>query len=491
MLTTCVAACGPDEREPAELDRVCDEESPFRILELDPDRALASVLQREHVDGRRILRVGYLGDPPDFPDDEHPYGPNVESYEYWSVGSCGESPTRISEDAAFLVLAHWPDFFFACDRETGALEIVYPNDERQRNLVFSTHECDYQETQWGLVQVRPHDEDTGVLELLPYPDDPWTQSSIPRTLIDPIRIRAAPPHAFPEYHEVLDIFDDEVFAITPGDDLVHFSLLDGTSAIEATEVREFQVSRDLHWLIWQDTTPIGDEVEWPVGAIYLRDRATGSTRRLADAPLAGTNWNESLGYADLGLVRLQLGYLYKEPERLYRLSDLVFFDLPLGVETLGKTADGRLFVGDAFNRGNFAVVDPENGATTELFDDLATARLLDDRLEFLQGVACCIEQDGRAEGALWWVTFDGERELVARHATHFYEYLSDERVLTTVDIDDEWRGELIVVDRDDLEERAIDDHVTQIGQVVEDDTILYGVSDHERTGVWLARPASR
>jgi hypothetical protein len=484
----CAAACGPDEREPAEHEEVCGEPSPIRILELDPDRPLATVKQTEHTEGRRTLRIGYLADEPDHPEAAFSFGPNVEEYEFWSVGSCGESPSRLSDDAAPpRTLEHWPDLAFACDDEAGEFEIVDPTGDRPRNVVFSTLECRVAETPWGLIEVRPHDDDFGAVVLLPYPEDPWTQSSSPQTLIDPIRIRAVPPHSFPTYYEVSAIFDDELFAITPADDLVRFSLLDGSTTTEAENVREFEVSRDLEWLVWQDATQVGDEVEWPIGAIYLRNRESGETHHLADAALAGAN-PSSLTWAELGVVRLQLGYLYDEPERLYRLPDLMSIDLPLGVITHAPLLDGRLLVGDAFDRGNFAIVDPVNAEITPVFDGLATAHILDDGLEFLENVSCCITQDGRAEGSLWSVGFDGARELLAHHATHGYQYLSDGRVLTMLDIDEVWRGELIVVD-EDLAERVVDDHVVNLPAVDEDDAILYGVSDEDRTGVWLARLA--
>jgi hypothetical protein len=289
---------------------------------------------------------------------------------------------------------------------------------------------------------------------------------------------------------VLEVFDDEIFAITPADELIHLSLLDGTTTVEATSVRELDVSTDRRWLLWQDNVPVDADSEWPSGANYLRDRSSGATHRLEDAPLAGAN-PDSLAFADAGVLRLQLGYLYEEPERLYRLPSLESFDLPLGVITHFPLPDSRLFVGDAFSRGNFAIVDPTSGTATEVFDDLASVRLLEDHLEFLENVYCCIEQDRRAQGPVWFVDFDGTAELLADAATYSYQFLSDDRLLTTLDVGRKWTGDLVVVDADDLVERVLDDHVPLIGVTLEDgDEIVYGVSDGERTGVWLTRPAT-
>jgi hypothetical protein len=68
--------------------------------------------------------------------------------------------------------------------------------------------------------------------------------------------------------------------------------------------------------------------------------------------------------------------------------------------------------------------------------------------------------------------------------------MPDGRVLSVLDVNSEWRGDLVAVDPADLQERIIDRDVVMFSPEVEgDDTILYGVSDDERTGVWLARLA--
>src|SRR5688572_26717538 len=86
-------SCGSDDAlEPAELDEICGEPGPVRILELDADRPLVSVLQFAALEGRRILEVSYLDE---INSDTIPLG---EQLEIWSVGECGETPRRISED---------------------------------------------------------------------------------------------------------------------------------------------------------------------------------------------------------------------------------------------------------------------------------------------------------------------------------------------------------------------------------------------------------
>jgi hypothetical protein len=481
-----LAACGPDAKEPAEHGRVCGHESPFRILELDDDRPIATVHQASHSADGRVLRIGY---------GELTAGAFGASgpltYEYWSIGECGESPRRIEMPVDPKPLEHWPDEIFSCDRETGELEIVDLSGARPSNVVFQTNGCDFQETQWGLLQLVPADDDTAAAVLLPFPDDPWTQTSEPRTLIDAVRLRPAPPYGVNGKRLVFGYLDDTIYALSPTFDLLRFSMIDGTTTIEATNVREFEISLDQRWLVWQDVAEIGNDPDWPVGMIFLRDRQSGTQTRLADAPLAAVWVPSSLAYADLGIVLLQLGHLYEAPMRMYRLDDLSFVDLPLGVGVLQHVPDGRLLVGDAFGRGNYALVDPRTASGTAIFDGYGDVRVGEDHLEILDGIFCCISQDERAEGGLWRSDFDGNRELLADRITAPYQFLPDGRLLTPLDANAKWRGDLVAIDPDDRVERVVDDHTVFYLPMLDDDTIVYGVVDRERTGVWLARLAPR
>jgi hypothetical protein len=481
-----LAACGPETKEPADLDRVCGHESPFRILEIDDDRELASVVQTSHEDGRRELRLsfGELVDHPfPFPD-----GP---TYEYWSVGTCGESPQRLSDDISlWTTLDHWPDEIFECDSETGLFEIVDPEIEGARNVVFDTQDCRFAETPWGVVEVVPSDEDLGTVVLLPYPEDPWTETSQPRTLLEDVRIRSAPPYGVNGDRLLFAYRDDAVYALSAAYDLVRFSLLDGSTTIEAANVREFELSYDEGWLIWQDVAEIGDDPKWPVGAIYLKDRDRGAVTRLADAPLAATVFSHNFAFIDLGVVLLQLGYLYDQPERVYRTADFSFSDFPLGVvPDQGVTGD-RVLVGDAFGHGNYAIVDPITGTGADIFDGYGEVNVRGDHLEILDGAHCCIREDERAEARLWTAELDGTRELLAHRVTRDYQYLSDGRIVTMLDVNSKWRGDLVVIDSDDLGEHVVDEHTIVSSPIVDDDTIVYGVADRDRTGVWLARLAA-
>lgn len=478
-----VGGCAPDEIPPADLGDICGEPSPFRLLELEPDRLLAHVGQIAHVQERHVLQVSYQGEET---NDDYAL---VEATEVWSVGECGESPFRIHDDArAAQTYDVWPDLLLGCRESTDEIVTLDPLGQRAPNVVFRIDECRGEETPWGLVAIAPDDEDTGALVLHPYPDDPWTQTSEPRILVDPIRIRAAPDHTWPAYHEVLAVFDDEIFLVTPGNALMSFSLLDGTMAMEATNVREFEVSYDRRWLVWQDSNVTDDDPEWPEGAIYLRDRQSDTTTHLADTALAYTFASPFTLVQD-GFVRLYLGGFGTMPQRFFSTTTDATFDLPPGHQIHTRVADGRWLDSGFWGYGPFQLFDPDTRELQPLFDHEGWAAQMDDRLVILQASAHSLLNDGwRKEGRLWSVDLDGERELLAERASQFYSLTSDDGVVSVIGFDGRWRGDLVAVLPDTREERLVDTSVAQWPRLLEDDeTILYGVSDRERTGVWLAR----
>jgi hypothetical protein len=479
-----LVACAPDEITPADLGEVCGEPSPFRLLELDTDRALSFVGEIAHVEDRRVLQVQYQG------DEIVANYPASERTEIWSVGECGESPLRIDENVrGTSTLAVWPDVLLGCRESTGEILTLDPNGVLPINVVFELEEdCRYEATPWGLVTVAPHDEDTGALMLHPYPDDPWTQTSEPHVLVDPIRIRAAPEHSWPAFYEVLAVFEDEVLLITPDDALMSFSMLDGAMTIEANDVREFDVSYDRRWLVWQDVAVTDDDPEWPEGAIYLLDRESGTTTHLADTALAYTVWS-SLDFAAQGFARLLLGGFGTMPQRFFSLATGASFDVPPGHAFHMRAPDGRWVDAGLWGYGPFQLFELETREAQPLFEHEGSLDLIDDRLFILQSSAHTLLNDHwRAQGRLWSVGLDGDRELLAERAAPFYRLTDDDGVITVLDLDRRWRGDLIAVLPGSRDERLVDTDVAPAAWVLEDgETILYGVSDDERTGVWLAR----
>lgn len=460
----------------------------MRILELSgafsADEPLSGVGESDRLDERRIISVGYFDESA--PSDE----PRVARWDIWSVGMCGESPLLLGTDLRVLRYADvWPDTLLACRKATGEVVTIDPHGRRPQNVVLQAPECRGTETPYGLVVVEAHDVDTGALVLLPWVDDPWTETAVPRVLLDPIRIQAVPPHTFPEHHEVVAVYDEGAFAITPAAELVHVSLVDGTITSEASGVREIEASADGRWVIWQDVVATSDDTDWPPGAIYLRDRVNGTTTYLVDAPLAATALG-ALAFVEAGVVRLQLGYLYEEPERVWFLPEMATVDLPLGLTAEQRHDDGRWLVSDHFT-GPYWLFDPELRESRRLFDRHGWITNVEGGLEIVAGETFDADYI-RFEGPLWFVPWDGERQRLAPRANPQYARLADGRVVTTIDVDEDWVGDLVAVDPVNGEEGLVDHRVLATRPSSDaDDVILYGVSDGDRSGVWLTALSPR
>jgi len=480
------AGCGPEVLEHAELDELCGQPAPVRLLEL-PDEPLTYSSQVSHVDGRRILRVSFAG------DTEERFGPPVGRMELWSVGECGESPRLMADefDSMELYPEVWPDMSFGCNHDVGDVTTLDPEGTRPPNVVFRLSDCRGLETPHGIVTVEPHDEDLGALVLQPWPDDPWTQTAVPQVLLDPVRIRAVPSHTGPEFYEVVAVLDDELFAITPDDELVSLSLLDGTLVVEATGVREFEASRDGRFLVWQDVEVTNDDEEWPAGAVFLRDRISDTNTYLVDTMLAATQ-PSAFTFIESSILRLRLGYINRDPERYWLLPSMTAVDLPAPLSAGYRLDDGRLLVSSYFT-GPYSLFDMATEQVRTLFDHDGTASVHPDGsgIDVLQWVECCINQDfGVTEGPLWSIPWDGPRELLAHRVTQGYVELSEGRLLTTVDVSAERVGSMIVIDPETLDEQLVDDHVlTGFNDVENEDEVIYGVTDGERSGVWLTKLA--
>ncbi len=157
-------------------------------------------------------------------------------------------------------------------------------------------------------------------------------------------------------------------------------------------------------------------------------------------------------------------------------------------------ADGRWLLGEFFNRGPYIAFDPDTRETRPIHDGPGTlGHARDEGLEIVTGVSCCVDADwGRTEGELWLVDLEGEREQLAPRVTLGYEWLSDGRLLTPLDVGGDWTGKLVVVDPDSLAEAIVDEDVlTANTEIGDDDEILYAVVDGDRTGVWITKLAPR
>ena len=140
-----------------------------------------------------------------------------------------------------------------------------------------------------------------------------------------------------------------------------------------------------------------------------------------------------------------------------------------------------------------SLLDISTGESTLLIDEPGFRKIGPDHIDLRRGDWVL---DSRIEAPLWRYDYDGSepRQLAERVSGVFRDI--GERTVTTLDLDDRWLGNFVVVDPESLAELHIDDHASWLSPALSDgepfgpDTLAYAVSDGDRSGVWIVRPAA-
>jgi hypothetical protein len=285
---------------------------------------------------------------------------------------------------------------------------------------------------------------------------------------------------------------------TGDDELVRVSLDDGSVEVVATDVRAFELGYGaydedtLDWprryLIWQRSELTNDDPESPEGEILLLDRETGDLRSLGETALAyaglsAVNWSSS------GLLVLPFPAGAQDGElvlRLYDLASHTWVDVSDTLEPMYMLADDRHLIVREGQGAPYQTLDVQTGELgiitekpTRAYHYSTDARVL--------GVL----PDGE-EGELWLVTDGDGPRLIAERATWHHWFMPDGRLLSGVDVNENKIGELVVIDPDTLEEQLIDvgvfaTHYSRPDPSSDDTTVIYGIAEGTRRGLWLVR----
>ncbi|MCY1067749.1 hypothetical protein OV090_23595 [Nannocystis sp. RBIL2] len=478
-------ACGPDPIAQEELEEVCGEDGPFRVLEIDPDQQLSSWPLR--VGDRRVFMVNRAA------QDGVGSFPEVIDSQVWSTGLCGESPVQLADDLdQVFTIDRWPDVLLACKMATGEIFEVDPSGERAPHLVFTgdveRYGCALRWTDHGLLSVVGHGEDFGALMLSPYPDDPRTQTSAPVAVLDPVRITSTGRGGSNIVANSIRAFADSVLAIDGEDALVRVDLADRSVTTLQTGVREIEASRDGRYVMWQDMMVTREGDRALEGKVFLRELPDGQDELLGETALQYTML--ALGYTQAGMVQLE--FERSAQKKLFFLPGLQSMEVPTDLFFNGKLEDGRWLGGSMFDNF-FELFDLQAGTKKRLFPrptDLAWFEP-DGLVVFETTKRCCVDGDMRDEGPLWRVPFDGEAKQIAPRGSRLTQPLPDGRSVGPVDVGEDWLGMLVVNDASTGEERRVDDHVAghslSTNWFEDEGLITYSVSDGERSGVYLAR----
>jgi len=467
ILACGLVSCGSEPLELAEFGEVCGVEGPVRLVALEPDQVVLGGLYRFEE------RVFYTTARAQTEADVVTYSDTV----LWSTGPCGEAPRRIADDVIHLFADdRWPGVLLGCRTEQRDIVSIDPSGEQPPHVVYADVDCFSRDTPQGLVSIDAEGDGPAALTLHPHPGDARSETSEPIGLLD--------PDVTPEYPITVKsrvrARGDAVFVLTTDGTLLRIDLPSGAATVEQTEVREFDISKDGRYLLWQRAERTDQDSEFPEGLVLLRDREIGD-----DVPLT-TTWldpfDSPLAWVDLGLVPLMLS---RGPLRVYFLPTLSFLDIHDNVFPLEQLADGRWLL-QRWWRGPIYLADlREAGSATPFFDNGAIVGREPDGLMLLE-----VPSDS-TPGPLLFAPFDGSPpSRLADRVTPYYR-LTEGRVLSALNIDDDGLGDFILADFDTREERLIDRQVvdTSVWSTWDlgDDIFRYTVVDGERSGVWMVR----
>lgn len=464
LVVSLVWGCSPDdEGSPgvAELAELCGVTQPVQILALDPSRPLAGHFHHGIIDSRRIVRVDYgEGQIPLLPSV-----PNIEANEVWSVGLCGEDPRLLAgPDAYVLDLSEfWRDDLFSCEGATQRTSILDPTGERPSAVVFEG-DCRPTPSAFGLITKQDEGEGAMTLILQRWPEDPWTSKAEAVVLLEGVQ-----PSEF-------WVDADEVLATTTTRELVAVSLVDLAITPIAGEIVDTRHDSKGRYLLVE--TGVGEDGD----TLALLDRETGTWRTMGTGRLSWSG--DPFVLVDLGYLYLRVGS--SATSRLHALTGDATLDLPSNLEPRLPLGDSHALLDEDFE-GPFWTLDLATGEGRPLPIGTGQPWWPDDLVHLLELDA----NDTLAEGPAWRISSEGEPELVARRVTDAVRRSSDGRLITPVDVDENWVGELIVIDPDTLAEQRIDSDVRvwrpaldeREGQVI----VNYARVGPEVQGVWLAR----
>lgn len=480
-LALAVLGCG-SEPSYVTYAEVCGETGPVRVLALETGERLNGRPFR--VGERVVYTVGRAA-----PDEPGQPAPSTIGKALWTTGTCGEAPRELARDVEEAYASgQWPGVLLACDPAAGELLAIDPEGVSQAHAVFTgLSGCDVYWTPHGMVHLvvpDPDEQDAGLgtLMLHPYPADPFVDTAEPVPLLDGLRTTSIEGE---KTGQQLRVFPEFALALTAEDELVRVSLADGAVSRVQTGVAAFEADDEGRFVLWQDVTATSDNLRYPAGKLFLRDRTDSTDVFLGEAALA-FNGN-ALRYLDRGILYLGLAAI-----RVFTVPDMGFHDLPDVGRIVGLLDEHRWLLA---GQGMLSLVDLQGEtSTTTLYRGYGDIlRTLADGVDLLKVEPCCQRSSLRAEGPLWFVPFAGEPRRLAARASRWGHKWSDERRATMLDISGDWRGTLVLADPATDELLRVDDGVfvqTYVAkQAFGADVLAYSIPRGERAGVWIARVA--
>ena len=464
-----LSACGPEVAPLAELSELCGQEAPVKLLELEEHQYFWSTETARAGNERIVLTV-------------HDYDPSGDGWFHtggtlWSVGSCGEEPRVLATGATLLP---WPEhvlgdaggLVLACMVGSGDIVVLDPTGREEATTLFEGTQCDPRWTEHGAIELRQHGE-ANTLVLYPLPDDLRAGAFEPRMLVESVRL------GFLQWA----VRADEVFVVTSDDALLRVGLPQGGATVEQTGVRVFSATNE--WIVWQEISPgFYDNV-------FLRDRATGEDRFLGETnlildpngPFPGGPFVDEHDVLVIGFGPGSGSF-----QRVFFLPTLDHVDLPEG-EVLRWHVEGDQWVTQKAGGQSF-IRSLRSEQRVSFFDRRAQIFSAEGGAHAYGGALCCGFSTFQETGPMWFVPYEGSSRKLAERVSMFHVRAADHRITTVLDLDDEHRGNLFAIAPERLVEQLVDRRVFAPSvRLFDDDSILYGVLDGDRSGIWRTRVA--
>lgn len=475
IFITCLtcSACADETTGPVELplDELCDQNTPVRVLALDPVKKAVSADDTPHrfvvgelVEDRYLFTLTY----------------DTVRSEIWSVGRCGEDPTLLASDIdvsgtdRIVRYAQLPGVPFVCYGATNEIIALDPRGVQGPSAAFQAGGCVGLPSSHGLLTILG-DGETGSLVLQPWPDDPFAGAAEQIVLLEDVKARPLPGA---RSHHVLAASDEEALVINANDELVSVALDDFAPTVLAQGVGGFDRGASGRWIVWQGLDVTNEDPDSVEGPIFVLDRDSGVSTQVEEAALARSTMGTTV-IEPLGLLHFDKGLI----QQYVKLPSFESVSVPAGLKPIAVIDDTR-----ALFFFPFTVVDVVTGELTTLFDEPHDTNHWND-----DGVIILRKAAG---GELIKSTYSGERQVLAKHATRHWQKTSDGRVFSLFSMNHAGVGTMIAVDPNTLEESHVDVDVhhssISLHEVGDEDLVVsYAIVDPDpaRHGIWLARPA--
>lgn len=461
------AGCGPSVAEPITRLATCGTDGPVQLLESG-----AMVPVSAWMGGDRLLVTLR---PLDEDEAEEPYA----SIETWSVGTCGESPVRITVGLAVQPVG---DLLIACDREDqqpyGDLLRLDPMGQAEPVVLFEDVDCDLLVTDDGWLAV-DHDE-----QELWHRADPSRDDSPTRLLATGVvDIDGLYPTYGVHREPIPEVSGSAIAVVTADDELVRYDLADGSSSVVATNAAWGWSTADGSTLWWREARS-DDDGDSEMAPVHRRDLQTGADVVVYD----GTSPRRREW--PYGLVQLRGA----QSNSLLDFRDGTIHALPSLVTSIGTRPNGPVILwGHEPPTLNVSYAWSEQDQRAIELPRVARDCPREwgpEGLDMLHGQDC-----DRQRGDLWSHPYDGSAPRIVAEDVMGWDFLhSDGRVVWSQgerSVSDFYRvGDLFVTDDEEgrlrLDERA---------QLIPwpwkdlDGDAVYAVVDGDRSGLW--RTATR